>query len=145
MTSWLRQFCVHVSDMEESIRFWETVGLECTSRTKITGEIDEAVMENPERGAWIQLATNSTITAPIDMGTAMWKLYLYTDDCQGVYDKAMAAGYRSHTAPSKLDRWPVTVAFILDPDGYLIEILQRDVAPTERTAGGSPRDQSINP
>jgi lactoylglutathione lyase len=26
--------------------------------------------------------------------------------------------------PQDLDRWPVTVAFIKDPDGYLIELLQ---------------------
>jgi lactoylglutathione lyase len=27
-------------------------------------------------------------------------------------------------APERLDRWPVTVAFILDPDGYSIELIQ---------------------
>jgi lactoylglutathione lyase len=26
--------------------------------------------------------------------------------------------------PQQLDRWPVTVAFIKDPDGYLIEFVQ---------------------
>jgi len=26
--------------------------------------------------------------------------------------------------PKRLDRWPVTVAFIVDPDGYTIELLQ---------------------
>ena len=82
MVSWFRQFCIHVSDIDATIKFYETLGLECTSRTKITDDIDEAVIENPERGAWIQLAQNKTITPPIDMGTAMWKLYVYTDDCQ---------------------------------------------------------------
>jgi lactoylglutathione lyase len=142
MTSWLRQFCFHVSDIEATIKFYELLGLECTSRTKITDDIDEAVIENPERGAWIQLAQNKTIKK-IDMGTAMWKLYVYTDDCQALYDKAIAAGYESVTAPIKSDRWPTTIAFIKDPDGYLVEFVQRDVKPTERNAGGSPRDQSI--
>jgi lactoylglutathione lyase len=142
MTSWLRQFCIHVSDIEATIRFYELLGLECTSRTKITDDIDEAVVENPERGAWLQLAQNKTIPK-IDMGTAMWKLYLYTDDCKALYDKAMAAGYESVTAPVKTERWPTTLAFIKDPDGYLIELLQRDERPTGRTAGGSPRDQSL--
>ena len=36
------------------------------------------------------------------------------------------------------------VAFVECPDGYLIEFLQRDEAPTENTAGGTPRDQNIN-
>jgi lactoylglutathione lyase len=143
MVSWLRQFCFHVSDIEATIKFYETLGLECTSRTKITDDIDEAVIENPERGAWIQLAHNKTIKGPIDMGTAMWKLYLYSDDVQGLYAKAMAAGYESVMVPKKLDRWPTTVGFIKDPDGYLVELLQRDEKPTERNAGGSPRDQSL--
>lgn len=142
MTSWLRQFCIHVSDIEATIRFYELLGLECTSRTKITDDIDEAVVENPERGAWLQLAQNKTIKK-IDMGTAMWKLYLYTDNAQDLYDKAMAAGYESVTAPIKAERWPTTIAFIKDPDGYLVELLQRDERPTGRTAGGSPRDQSL--
>jgi catechol 2,3-dioxygenase-like lactoylglutathione lyase family enzyme len=31
-------------------------------------------------------------------------------------------------APLRLDRWPVTVAFVGDPDGYQIELVQRDEA-----------------
>ena len=143
MVSWFRQFCIHVTDIEATIRFYETLGLECTSRTVITEDISEAVIENPERGGWIQLAQNRQITGPIDMGTAMWKLYVYTDDCQAVYDRAMAAGYRSISPPSKNDRWPVTMAFVADPDGYQIELVQRDEKPTERNAGGTPRDQSL--
>jgi lactoylglutathione lyase len=142
MTSWLRQFCIHVSDIEATIKFYELMGLECTSRTKITDDIDEAIIENPERGAWLQLAQNKTIKK-IDMGTAVWKLYVYTDDCQAMYDRAMAIGAESVTPPKKIERWPNTLAFIKDPDGYLIEILQRDERPAGRTAGGSPRDQSL--
>ena len=36
---------------------------------------------------------------PIDMGTAMWKLYVDTDDCQALYDKAIAAGCESVSEP----------------------------------------------
>jgi lactoylglutathione lyase len=144
MTAWLRQYCFHVTDIERSIKFYEAIGLTCTSRTQITDEIKEAVVENPGRGAWLQLAENSTIKGPIDMGTAFWKLYIYTDDCEGIYQKALAAGATSHTAPVRLERWPTLVAFVTCPDGYLIEFLQRDESPTENNAGGSPRDQSVN-
>jgi lactoylglutathione lyase len=143
MAAWIRQFCIHASDLDVSIKFYETLGLECTARTIITDDIEEAIIENPERGAWIQLAKNKTIKGPIDMGTAVWKLYVYTDDCQAMYDRAMAIGAESVTPPKKIERWPNTLAFIKDPDGYLIEILQRDERPPGRTAGGSPRDQSL--
>ena len=59
-----------------------------------------------------------------DHGNAFWKLYLNTDDCQGLYQRAIDAGSESVAAPVRLEQWPVTVAFIKDPDGYQIEILQ---------------------
>ena len=26
--------------------------------------------------------------------------------------------------PARLDRWPVTIAFVKDPDGYLLELIE---------------------
>ena len=57
------------------------------------------------------------------MGSAMWKLYVNTDDCLALYDKAIAAGCESVSPPSRLDRWPVTMAYIKDFDGYLVEFV----------------------
>jgi lactoylglutathione lyase len=143
MTSWLRQTCIYVSDIDATIRFYETLGLEATSRTVISDDLIEAIIENPEKGAWLQLAQSRTVTPPIDMGSALWKLYVYTDDCQGVHDRAVAAGYRSMAAPLSPAQWPVTLAFVQDPDGYVIQLLQRNETPTGRNAGGSPRDQTL--
>lgn len=143
MTSWLRQFCIYVSDIDATIRFYETLGLEVTSRTVISDDLIEAMIENPEKGAWLQLAQSKNVKPPIDMGSALWKLYVYTDDCDGVYSRAMAAGYWSISAPMRLEQWPVTLAFISDPDGYVIQLMQRNAKPTERNAGGSIRDQTV--
>jgi lactoylglutathione lyase len=142
MTSWLRQYCIYVTDLDRTVRFYETIGLKCTSRTVITEDIEEAILENPDKGGWVQLATNPKATGgrPVDMGTAMWKLYIYTDDCQGVYDAAMAAGYSSISAPaSGAPRWPSTIAFVSDPDGYQVELVQKHEV--QEGIGGSPRDQ----
>jgi hypothetical protein len=46
------------------------------------------------------------------------------DDCAATWQKVTSAGYRSVMAPQRLERWPVIVAFVLDPDGYLIELVQ---------------------
>ena len=59
------------------------------------------------------------------MGTAMWKLYVYTDDIAQLWETAMEAGFESVMVPEKLDRWPVTVGLIADPDGYQIELVER--------------------
>jgi hypothetical protein len=44
----------------------------------------------------------------------------------GTWEKAVAAGYESHMKPERLERWPVIVGFISDPDGYLIEIIESE-------------------
>jgi lactoylglutathione lyase len=124
MENSLGQYCINVRDLDRSVAFWEgVVGIPVQSRTEIPGA-KEVVLQAEVGGSRIQLAQHDDNAAPIDMGTAVWKLYVDTDDCQAVYDKAIAAGCESVTPPKQLDRWPVTVAFIKDPDGYLIEFVQ---------------------
>ncbi len=136
----LGQFCINVSDLERSIGFWEGVcGLPVRSRTEIPTAL-EAVLQADEGGSRLQLAQQLTQTGPIDMGNAMWKLYLNTDDCHALYAKCIAAGCESVMEPERLDRWPVTVAFVKDFDGYLIELIEYH----EGTPAGVPDPGSTN-
>ena len=124
MENSLGQYCIWVSDIERSVAFWEGVlGIPVQSRTDIPN-VKEVVLQAEVGGSRIQLAQHLERTDPIDMGTSMWKIYVDTDDCQALYDKCVAAGAESVTPPTKLDRWPVTVAFVKDPDGYVLELLQ---------------------
>jgi lactoylglutathione lyase len=120
----LGQYCINVTDLDRSVEFWsEVIGIPVQSRTEIP-IAKEVVLQAEAGGSRIQLAQQLDQDGPIDMGSAMWKLYVDTDDCQALYDKAIAWGCESVSEPQQLDRWPVTVAFIKDPDGYLIELLQ---------------------
>ena len=122
--SWVGAYCIYVSDIEATIRFYELLGLEVASRTEID-HASEAVLVNSVRGGnRVQLAQQKHPVGPIDMGNSMWKLYFLTDDCQGLYDKMVGAGYEGVTEPVRLDRWPTTMAFVADPDGYQIELVQ---------------------
>ena len=42
-----------------------------------------------------------------------------------VHRRAVDAGHPSLVPPMRLDRWPVTIAFVGDPDGYQVELVQR--------------------
>lgn len=128
-TQILAAYCINVSDIERAIHFWrDIVGIDLQSRTEIPN-CHEAVLQSPHGGSRLQLAEHTDRTGPIDMGSAMWKLYVNTSDVKGVYDRAIAAGCESVMAPQRLDRWPVQVAFIKDFDGYLIEFVEHDGAP----------------
>jgi lactoylglutathione lyase len=98
------------------------------SRTDIE-TAKEAILQSPHGGSRMQLAQQLDDDTPIDMGTAMWKLYVNTDDVQALYAKAIAAGCESVIEPQKLDRWPVTIAFVKDFDGYLVEFVEYEEAP----------------
>lgn len=39
--------------------------------------------------------------------------------------EVVLAGAAAVTPPQRLEQWPVTVAFIRDPDGYQIEIIEQ--------------------
>jgi lactoylglutathione lyase len=124
VTQILGQICINVTDLERSVAFWEDViGLPVQSRTEIPGVL-EAVVQAPEGGSRLQLAQWLERTGPIDMGTAIWKLYINTDDCRALYDKTLAAGCESVMEPTLLDRWPVTMAYVKDLDGYLLELIE---------------------
>ena len=124
MVSILSQYCINVSDLERAIDFWEgVIGIPVQSRTEIPNA-KEAVLQSPAGGSRMQLAQHLDQDGPIDMGTAMWKLYVNTDDCVALYDKAIAAGCESVSPPSRLERWPVTMAYVKDFDGYLVEFVE---------------------
>lgn len=137
MATTVGQYCIYVDDIERSERFYtEAVGLKVQTRTEIPG-VHEIVVAADEGGGRLQLAERHEDRQPIDHGFALWKIYFNVDDCQAVYDRCLAAGAESHMEPARLDRWPVTVAFVHDPDGYLVELVQRHQDTPGGKASGS--------
>jgi lactoylglutathione lyase len=123
MKTSIDQFCINVTDLERSVNFYEKVlGFEVTHRVEIP-DVSEVILAGAD-GHQIQLAYQHEHEGPIDHGSALWKFYLNTDDCEGLYERCMEAGMESISAPERLEHWPVTAAFVKDPDGYMVEILQ---------------------
>jgi lactoylglutathione lyase len=119
------QYCIYVSDIERSERFYtDVIGLKVQSRTEID-DVHEVVLAADVGGGRLQLAERYNGGQPIDHGFALWKIYFNVDDCKGTHDRAVAAGCESTFAPQRLDRWPVIAAFFLDLDGYQVELIQR--------------------
>ncbi len=124
MATKVGQFCINVTDLERSERFYEdVVGLKVQTRTQIPN-VNEIVLAADDGGGRLQLAQHLDRSGPIDHGDSVWKIYMIVDDCAAVHQRALDAGYESTMAPERLDRWPVIVAFILDPDGYSLELME---------------------
>jgi lactoylglutathione lyase len=124
MATTVGQFCIYVSDLERSVSFYtDIIGLKVQSRTEIE-DVHEVVLAADQGGGRLQLAERYNGGQPIDHGFALWKHYMIVDDCVAVHKKAVDAGYTSTMEPAPLDRWPVIVGFINDPDGYSVELVQ---------------------
>jgi lactoylglutathione lyase len=125
MATTVGQYCIYVSDIERSERFYtDVIGLKVQTRTEID-DVHEIVLAADEGGGRLQLAERYNGGQPIDHGFALWKIYFNVDDCAAVHERAVAAGCTSTMEPTRLDRWPVIIAFIEDPDGYTIELVER--------------------
>ena len=124
MATTVGQYCIYVSDIERSIRFYtDIIGLKVQGRTEID-DVHEAHLAADDGGGRLQLAERYNGGQPIDHGFALWKIYMNVDDCVSTHRKAVAAGCESTMEPERLDRWPVIVGFVNDPDGYSIELIQ---------------------
>ena len=123
MKTTLGQYCINVSDMETAVAFYEgAIGLEITNR--IEEEKFREVILGTAGGARVQLAYHFEEKGPIQHTNAFWKHYVYTDDCKGLYQRCIDAGAESVMEPQQLEHWPVIAAFVKDPDGYLVEMLE---------------------
>lgn len=123
----LAQYCINVTDLERAEAFYcGVLGLNVVSRIEVPGA-SELVLAGSEGDTRMQLAQQHGQQGPIEHGNALWKIYLYTDDCSDLYQRAVAAGAEALSYPVRLEDWPVTVAFIKDPDGYTLQLLERHV------------------
>lgn len=119
---WLGPYCINVTDLDATLAFYERLFV--TPLERGPGPDGEtALLANPDRGSTMHLTQRRDQDGPIVMGS-MWKLYVNTTDCRALYEASIAAGAPSHMEPTPLERWPVTVAFVLDPDGYLVEFVE---------------------
>ena len=120
--AWVGQSCIDVSDLDRAVEFWELLGLTCTSRTSIP-DAEEAIVEGADGGK-LQLAQHHDGRS-IEPGDAMWKIVLIVDDAAAAHDAAVAAGHTSIAPLRVYEQWNVTMAMVGDPDGFVVELVQR--------------------
>ena len=114
---------INVSDLERSERFYvDALGLEVLTRID-TPEVREVIVGTPGEGSQLMLAKHTTARQGEPSG--IWKVFVFTDNAAALYARAITAGAEAVESPRFLEQFSVTIAFVKDPDGYLLELGQR--------------------
>ncbi|MCA3251805.1 MAG: lactoylglutathione lyase [Pseudomonadota bacterium] len=124
---------LRVGDLQRSIRFYtEVLGMTLLRTTERPEQkYDLAFLgygRNPEH-AEIELTYNHGVSG-YELGTAYGHIAIGVPEvaatCAAVRDKAAALGGAITREPGPVKGGTTVIAFITDPDGYKIELIQRD-------------------
>jgi lactoylglutathione lyase len=124
---------LRVGDLQRSIRVYtEVLGMTLLRTTERPEQkYDLAFLgygRNPEH-AEIELTYNHGVSG-YELGTAYGHIAIGVPDvaatCAAVRDKAAALGGAITREPGPVKGGTTVIAFITDPDGYKIELIQRD-------------------
>ena len=115
---------INVSDLERSERFYvDGLGLQVLTQID-TPEVREVIVGTPGEGSQLMLAKH-TPPAHLSEPSGIWKIFFFTDDADALYARVLTAGAEAVDAPKFLEQFSVTIAFVKDPDGYLLELGQQ--------------------
>ena len=129
---------LRVGDLQRSIDFYTTVLGMTLLRTSDNPEYKYTLAflgygSNPEH-AELELTYNHGVHS-YEMGTAYGHLAISAEDIYAACDKVRAAGGDITREPGPVKGGTSVIAFVTDPDGYKIELIER----AEHAAGAGLR------
>ena len=119
---------IRVGDLDRSIGFYtDVLGMKLISRKDFPeGKFTLAFVgygENPEH-AEIELTYNYGVEK-YELGNAFGHIALGVSDICGACERIRGAGGRITREPGPMKHGTTVIAFVEDPDGYKIELIER--------------------
>ena len=119
---------LRVGNLEHSIKFYtDILGMKLLRKKDYPeGEFTLAFVgyQNEADGAVIELTYNYDIEQ-YDLGAGFGHLALEVDDIYAACDAIAAQGCEITRAPGPMKHGKTVIAFIKDPDGYAIELIEK--------------------
>jgi lactoylglutathione lyase len=117
--------CYRITDPERSVAFYEALGLEKRRESPIR---DEAVNyflgvpghELPE----LELTHNFGVDS-YELGTGYGHVALMVEDLDGTLERLAGQGIEPEKPPYSIREGGSRLAFVRDPDGYRVELIER--------------------
>ena len=128
--------CVRVRDIDASLRFYEALGFERRGRLNFASAYN-VYLGLPGGGDVLELTVNIGREEPYDLGDGYNHVALTTDDIDATLATLAEIGVEPEKPPYRpgdRDDLP-RIAFVADPDGYRIELIDGGRFETPQDAG----------
>jgi len=122
----IRYTMIRVGDLERSIAFYRKLGMEEIRRLDVPdGKFTLAFLDFPEDegSAGIELTYNYGVST-YEHGTAFGQLVIEASDVSRLCDTLRLSGVKVLREPGPMKFGTTIIAFVEDPDGYRIELIQ---------------------
>ena len=118
---------LRVGDLERSVKFYtELFGMtELRRRDVPAGKYTLVFLGYGDGGTELELTYNYGVET-YDIGTGFGHLAVGMPDVYGACEKMKAAGAKITRAPGPVQHGTTVIAFVEDPDGYKIELIERN-------------------
>jgi lactoylglutathione lyase len=110
------------------VAFYEALGFQERRRVPIRDEATNVFMNLPEDGTEprLELTCNHGRTEPYELGTGYGHIAITTSDLDGTLARLKEQGIEPERPPYSIRAGGNRLCFVRDPDGYRIEILERE-------------------
>jgi lactoylglutathione lyase len=116
--------CYRITDIDRSVAFYNALGFEERRRLPIREEAINVFMGLPGDGDRLELTYNFGVDS-YEIGTGYGHIAITVDDMNGTLERLATQGIEPERPPYKVSEGGSFIAFVRDPDGYRVELIER--------------------
>ena len=119
--------CYRIGDIDRSVAFYEALGFEEMGRHPIRDEAINVFMGLPGDEDRLELTYNHGVDS-YELGTGYNHIAVTIEDMDGTLERLSGVGIEPEKPPYTVREGGSRLCFVRDPDGYRIELIERDPA-----------------
>jgi lactoylglutathione lyase len=121
--------CYRITDIDRSVAFYEALGFEEVGRLPIRDEAINVFMNQPGDGESPRLELTYNIGVDsYDIGSGYGHIAITADDLDQTLSRLKEQGIEPERPPYAVREGGNRLCFVKDPDGYRVEIIEREAS-----------------
>ncbi len=120
--------CYRILEIDRSVEFYKALGFNEIGRIPIREEAVNVFMGLPDDGPEprLELTNNVDQSEPYEIGNGYGHIAITTPDLDSTLEKLASQGIEPEKPPYTVREGGSRLCFMRDPDGYRIELIERD-------------------